>query len=174
MRGMLGPAPHFQRRMGIALQPYAHLRSARARRGGRGGRPVSPPRGNPGWADERAARPGDGLCAAHLAQPQLIRFSFAGIRRVAGPMLLSPPRARLRHPQRVRHPARGAGDAGRLRRRTAPQPRQPPAHRKGLRYIRAHLAEDLSLERVCAAVFLSKSYLCQIFKSLLAAPLANT
>ena len=38
---------------------------------------------------------------------------------------------------------------------------------KACAYIRAHLAEDLSLECVCAAVFLSKSYLCQIFKSLL-------
>ena len=39
----------------------------------------------------------------------------------------------------------------------------------GLRHSRANRPhiEDLSLERVCAAVFLSKSYLCQIFKSLL-------
>lgn len=42
-----------------------------------------------------------------------------------------------------------------------------PHIEKACAYIRAHLAEDLSLERVCAAVFLSKSYLCQIFKSLL-------
>ena len=42
-----------------------------------------------------------------------------------------------------------------------------PHIEKACAYIRAHLAEDLSLERVCAAVFLSKSYLCQIFKSML-------
>lgn len=42
-----------------------------------------------------------------------------------------------------------------------------PHIEKACAYIRAHLAEELSLERVCAAVFLSKSYLCQIFKSLL-------
>ena len=42
-----------------------------------------------------------------------------------------------------------------------------PHIEKACASIRAHLAEDLSLERVCAAVFLSKSYLCQIFKSLL-------
>ncbi len=42
-----------------------------------------------------------------------------------------------------------------------------PHIEKACAYIRAHLAEDLSLERVCAAVFLSKSYLCQIFKCLL-------
>ena len=42
-----------------------------------------------------------------------------------------------------------------------------PHIEKACAYIREHLAEDLSLERVCAAVFLSKSYLCQIFKSLL-------
>lgn len=42
-----------------------------------------------------------------------------------------------------------------------------PHIEKACAYIRAHLAEGLSLERVCAAVFLSKSYLCQIFKSLL-------
>lgn len=42
-----------------------------------------------------------------------------------------------------------------------------PHIEKACAYIRAHLAEDLSLERVCAVVFLSKSYLCQIFKSLL-------
>ena len=43
----------------------------------------------------------------------------------------------------------------------------PPHLEKACAYRRAHLAEELSLERVCAAVFLSKSYLCQIFKSLL-------
>ena len=42
-----------------------------------------------------------------------------------------------------------------------------PHIEKACAYLRAPFAEDLSLERVCAAVFLSKSYLCQIFKSLL-------
>lgn len=34
-------------------------------------------------------------------------------------------------------------------------------------YVRAHLAEDLTLERVCRAAFISKYYLCQIFKPLM-------